>query len=184
MKKQTVILAILSILVLIGCGYKPSSHYAKDKIQGKVYVDIFVDVIDPKNSVIIKDAMSEIVVNRFDSQLVFDKSLADTLLYVKLDSVSMGVVQYDNKGYIKLYRATVTISVSYVGPGGKGKVQVSGTYDFSVDGTNEISEANRFEAVRQASAKALDEVISKLAIETFRKEKTMDEEPLNEETSK
>ena len=176
MKKHTVILVILSILMFVGCGYKPSAYYAKDKIQGKVYVDMFIDVLDPKNSVIIKDAMNEIVVNRFDSQLVYDKELADTILYVKLNSVSMGVVQYDNQGYIKLYRASVSITVNYVGPNGKGKVTVSGTYDFSVDGTNEISEVKRFEAVKQASAKAMDEVISKLAIETFRKVETPNEE--------
>jgi uncharacterized protein YcfL len=170
------VLVSVLFLFLVGCGYKPASHYAKDKVKGNVFVDMYISIEDPKNSVIIKDAMSEILVSRFGSKLVYNKNQADTTLFLRLNSVSMQVLQYDAQGYEKLYRATVNIKVNYASSEDKGSVTVSGTYDFAVDGQNEISEAKRFEAIKSASSKALEEVISKLAIETFRKEPTNDEE--------
>lgn len=174
MRFNRVVWAVLAVLFLVGCGYKPSSHYAKERIKGKVFVDMYVSLEDPKNSVIIKDSMSEILVSRFGATLVHDKELADTLVFLRLGSVSMSTLQYDEIGYEKLYRANVTINVKYDGPEGKGNFNVTGRYDFSVDGDNEISEAKRFEAIRNASSKALEEVISKVAIDSFRKEPSSD----------
>lgn len=162
-------------LFITGCGYKPSSHYAKDKIQGKVYVDVSVNLEDPKNSVLVKDAMNEIVVNRFGRQLVNSKALADTVLVVTLNSVSMSELQKDELGYVNLYRANVNITVSYKGTGGEGSVNVSGNNDFSVTAGSTISDAKRFESIKLASTKALEEIVSKFAIESFRKEKEVDE---------
>lgn len=167
----------LTAAFLTGCGYKPSSHYAKDKIKGKVYVDVDVDIEDPKNSVLVKDAMNEIVVSRFDRQLVTKKSEADTILIVKLNSVSMSELQKDEEGYVNLYRANVNINVKYNGPGGNGSVTVSGSYDFSVDDGSTISDSKRFEAIKIASNKALEEIVSKFAVESFRK----DDMPKDEE---
>ncbi|MFA7083341.1 MAG: LPS assembly lipoprotein LptE [Arcobacteraceae bacterium] len=174
MYKKVLILAFL--LLFAGCGYKPTSHYAKEKIKGNVFVDMFISIEDPKNSVIIKDAMSEILVSRFGAKLVHDKKLADTTLFLRLNRVSMQVLQYDAQGYEKLYRATVNIHVKYASVEEKGSVTVTGSYDFAVDGQYEISEAKRFEAIKNAASKALEEVISKLAIETFRKEPNNEEE--------
>lgn len=173
---KKVLVSLVFLLLFVGCGYKPASYYAKEKVKGNVFVDMYISIEDPKNSVIIKDAMSEILVSRFGAKLVYDKKLADTKLFLRLNSVSMQVLQYDAQGYEKLYRATVNIKVEYASSEDKGNVTVSGTYDFAVDGQNEISEAKRFEAIKNASSKALEEVISKLAIETFRKEPTSSEE--------
>ncbi|MFA7091229.1 MAG: LPS assembly lipoprotein LptE [Arcobacteraceae bacterium] len=180
---KKVLLLTLFLFVLVGCGYKPSSHYAKERIQGNVFVDIDVSIEDPKNSVIIKDAMSEILVSRFGAKIVYNKEIADTILNLKLNAVSMQILQYDAQGYAKLYQAVVNIKVDYLTNEKKGSVTVSGTYDFSVDGQDEISEAKRFEAVKNASSKALEEVISKLAIESFRKV-PMTKEELEEELKK
>ena len=170
-KVSLILFAIfLTAAFLTGCGYKPSAHYAKEKIQGKVYVDVDVDIEDPKNSVLVKDALNEIVVSRFDRQLVTKRSEADTVLIVKLNSVSMSELQKDEDGYVNLYRANVNITVKYNGPGGEGSVGVSGSYDFSVDDGSTISDAKRFEAIKVASNKALEEIVSKFAIESFRKE--------------
>jgi len=152
-----------------GCGYKPSSHYAKNKIKGKVYVDVDINLEDPKNTVLIKDAMNEVVVSRFKSQLVYDKLEADTLIKLKLNSVSLKEIQYDKQGYVKLYRATVSIKVIYKGSGTSGTVTVSGSYDFTVDDDTVISDTKRFEAIKVASSKALEEITSKFAIESFKK---------------
>ena len=165
---------VLATVFLTGCGYKPSSHYAKEKIKGKVYVDVKVDLEDPKNSVLIKDAMNDIIVNRFQRVLVNSKALADTILTVKLNSVAMSELQKDELGYVNLYRADVSINVNYAGLGGKGSIDVSGNYDFSVDDGSTISDAKRFEAIKLAANKALEEIVSKFAVDSFRKEKEVD----------
>ena len=159
------------LVVLTGCGYKPSSAYAKKKIQGDVFVDVIINLEEPKNSVLVKDALNEIVVGQFNNTLVSKKSLADTVLTVSLASVSTQELQKDEDGYVDLYRTSVNITVSYDGPGGKGNTQVSGSYDFSVDDGSTISDTKRFEAIKIASSKALEEIVSKFAIESFKKEK-------------
>ena len=60
----------LCLVVMTGCGYKPSSYYAKKEISGKVYVDLHVNLEDPKNSVLIKDAMNKLLITRLGSKLV------------------------------------------------------------------------------------------------------------------
>lgn len=176
---KKVLVSSLFLFLLAGCGYKPSSHYAKERIKGNVFVDIDVSIEDPKNSVLIKDAMSEMLVSRFGAKLVYNKEIADTVLNLKLNAISMQVLQYDAQGYEKLYQAVVSIKVDYITDEHKGSVTVSGNYDFSVDGQDEISEAKRFEAIKNASSKALEEVISKVAMESFRKKPT-NEKDLNE----
>lgn len=157
-----------SLLVITGCGYKPASTYAKEAISGKVFVDIYINIHDPKNTVLIKDAMNEIIASRFKAKLTKDKKEADTLIYLELGSVGLSELQYDRDGYVKLYRATSNIKVNYKAPKKSGIVKVSGNYDFTVDDGTVISDTKRFEAIRTASAKALDEVISKLALESFK----------------
>lgn len=176
---KKVLVSALLIFIVAGCGYKPSSHYAKERIKGNVFVDIDVSIEDPKNSVMIKDAMSEMLISRFGTKLVYNKEIADTILNLKLNKVSMNVLQYDAQGYEKLYQALVNIKVNYVSNEHKGSVIVSGTYDFSVDGQDEISEAKRFEAIKNASSKALEEIISKIAMESFKK-KPNEKETINE----
>ncbi len=161
---------IFSVAFLAGCGYKPTSSYAKQKIQGNVYVDVIIDLEDPKNSVLVKDALNEIVVSKFGRRLVDKKDLADTLMTIELGSVSNTELQKDEDGYVNLYRTNVSINVKYDGPNGEGNVNVSGSYDFSLADGSTISDVKRFEAIKTASNKALEEFISKIAIQTFKKD--------------
>ena len=161
---------VLSTL-FAGCGYRPASHYAKKEISGKVYVNLEVELSDPKNSVLIKDALNELLVHKLNAQLVYTEEEADTLMNISLGSVSLSEQSYGDDGYAKLYQATVSIYVDYQKKDQKKRsLSVSGRYDFSIDdGSSTISETKRFEAIKTASTKALDEVISKLAVQTFKK---------------
>ena len=165
------LLLLLIVFLFTACGYKPSSHYAKKEIEGSIYVNLDINLEDPRNAVIIKDAMHELIVHRLDSKLVFDKNLADTILNVKLNSVSMQELQDDEDGYSNLYRAVVSILVSYTKNGVKKSFTVSGDNEFSLNSGATISDAKRFEAIKAASSKALEELISKLAVQSFDKKK-------------
>jgi hypothetical protein len=169
MKLKSIVLAVLIGVIFTACGYKPASTYAKKEINGKVFVNLNVNIEDPKNSVIIKDAMTELLVHKLDSKLVAKKELADTIVNVTLDSTSFSALQYDTDGYVKLYKATSSIIVNYKNKEQSRNFKVSGTHDFSIDSGGTISDTKRFEAIKIAATKALDEVISKIAILSFEK---------------
>jgi hypothetical protein len=172
MKLSHVLFSFFVIFFMTACGYRPASHYAKKELSGKIFVNLIINLEDPRNAVIIKDAMNEIIVHRLDSQIVYDRSLADTIVNVKLNSVSMQTLQYDEQGYNRLYKAVVSIKVDYTKKSTKIKksFSVSGDYDFSIAGKT-ITDTKRFEAIKAAAAKALEEMISRIAVNSFAKAK-------------
>ena len=174
-KKVLFVLLTLSLCFFTfnGCGYKPSVSYAKKELAGKVFVNLFVDIKDPKNSVLIKDAMNQLLVQKLGAKLVYDEAHADTVMNLKINSVNMSVLQYNSEGYNQLYRATVNILVSYFNKEKNNPTTftVSGENDFSVgdDDDDTITDTIRYEAIKEASNDALDEVLSRIAVASFRK---------------
>lgn len=175
-KKVLFVLFTLSLcfFTFTGCGYKPTVSYAKKELSGKVFVKLFIDIKDPRNSVLIKDSMNQLLVQKLGAKLVYDEALADTVMNLKINSVSMTVLQYDSEGYNQLYRAVVNILVNYrkKDKNTSTSFTVSGESDFSVtdeDGDDTITDTVRYEAIKDASDDALDEVLSKIAVASFRK---------------
>ena len=175
-KKVLFVLFTLSLcfFTFTGCGYKPTVSYAKKELSGKVFVKLFIDIKDPRNSVLIKDSMNQLLVQKLGAKLVYDEALADTVMNLKINSVSMTVLQYDSEGYNQLYRAVVNILVNYrkKDKNTPTSFTVSGESDFSVtdeDGDDTITDTVRYEAIKDASDDALDEVLSKIAVASFRK---------------
>ena len=154
-----------------GCSYKPSSQYAKEEIQGNVFVKVTIDLEDPQNSVLIKDSINKLLIQKLDVDIVSSESLADTIMYINVNRVSMQELQYDDLGYNKLYRALVSINVSYSKKGEKKKKSfiVDGEHNFSVDNGTTINSNQRYDAIKKASDKALEEVLSKIAVGSFKK---------------
>jgi hypothetical protein len=167
MKK--LVLIIFSLFVFSACaGYKPSSYYTKQEISDTVFVKLNVNINNLASSVLIKDAMNEMIVGRFGSKLANSEDEAHTIMYVTLSSVSLSAIQYDSKGYINTYRASVSIKVNYKSNGFSKDLTVSNYYDFAVDTNAIISDAKKEEAVRIAASKALEDILSKIAIQTFK----------------
>lgn len=155
-------------LVLSGCGYKPSSYYAKKELSGKVFVKFFVDLKDPRNAVIAKDTIYKALLQKLDTEIVNDESLADTVIEARIASVSMQELQYDKDGYNKLYRAVVALNINYTNKGERTRsFSLSGENNFSVDDGTTITDTKRFEAIREAAADALEEFLSKVAVQSF-----------------
>ncbi len=169
MKSSLIFFHLILILLFTACGYKTSSQYAKEQLQGKIFVNLIINLEDPRNAVLIKDAMNELIVHRLDARIVYDRALADTIVDIKLNSIDMQKLQYDKQGYNKLYKAVVSILIKYNNKIEEKSFLVSGTYDFSIDNGTTITDTKRFEAIKNAAKKALEEVISKLAIISFKK---------------
>lgn len=161
-------LGLLLAVFISGCGYKPSSYYAKQALGSKIYADVTISRQDPRNSVLIKDAVNEAVVSRFGAKLV-SKEEAESVLHVKIDSISFSPTVYDRFGYVIAYKATVVLAIQYEDANKKvQKLTASGEYDFSIEANSVVSDNNRFDAIRYASNDALDEFVSKIAIKGLR----------------
>ena len=160
---------ILTVLILfiffVGCGYRPSSQYSKRILGNKIYAEVFIDVHNPENSVLIKDAVNEAIVAEFKSKIVDKKDEANSEFFVKFNSISFTPTAYDPNGYVVAYRATVSLNIIYIDKfGKKGTFNVSGIYDFSIEANSVISDTKRFDAIKFASYKAIGEFVSKVAI--------------------
>jgi hypothetical protein len=167
MKK--LILIFLSIYIFTGCsGYKPSSYYIKKEISSNVFVKLNINISNLSSSVLVKDALNEMIVARFGSKLVSNKEDAQTIINISLSNVSLSALQYDKDGYVNIYRVSVKIKVSYKVDKTTRKISVSDYYDFAVDKNAIISDTKKEEAVKIASSKAMESILSKIAVQTFK----------------
>jgi hypothetical protein len=154
----------------LACGYKPSSYYAKKEMEGNVFVKLNVSLEDPKNAVLVKDAINKILIQKLDSRMVSDQNNADVMMNLAINSVRISTLQYDRKGYNKLYKAVVVIKVDYFrkDDGIKKSFTVDGEHDFAIDIGTTITDTNRFDAISNASDKAINEILSRIAVSSFR----------------
>ena len=158
-----ILILLVSLLIISGCGYKPTSVYAKKVLGQKIYTDVKVYLRDPENAVLIKDAINEAVISRFKGSLA-PKKYADSKILISLKSVSFNPLQYDKNGYVIYYRAVTTLNIVYKNKNSTKSLDVSGNYDFPIEPNSVISDTKRFEAIRESSKKALDKFISKISI--------------------
>ncbi|MCT7555674.1 LPS assembly lipoprotein LptE [Aliarcobacter butzleri] len=170
---KKVLLTIFSVslaFLFVACGYKPSTYYAKKEMEGNVYVKLDVSLVDPRNSVLVKDAVTKILIQKLDSNLVDKEKDADVVMNLGISSVNLSALQYDAKGYNKLYKAQVFIRVDYYRKenGIKKSFTVDGEYDFAVDIGETITDANRYDAITKASDQAVSEIVSRIAVQSFK----------------
>jgi len=161
--------SLFIVLFISACGYKPSSYYAQEALGERIHVEVEISRKDPKNSVLIKDAVNESVITRLGGKLS-DKETADTELFVKIASTTFSAVLYDEYGYVVSYKAKVVLSIRYVTKdGNKDSFTTSGEYDFPIEANSVISDTNRFEAIKYASLDALNEFVSKISVKGMKK---------------
>lgn len=166
---KNVLLVFIVTVFIIGCGYKPSSHYAKSEIGGLVYTDLNVNIDSAQSSVLLKDSINHIVLTQLGGSLTSQKADADTIVYVKLAGVSHKALTSDDAGYAKSYRTTVSIHVKYNKKDEQSKsFSVSDYYDYSVSSDATLSDQIKDHAIRSAVEKALQELLSKLAVSSFK----------------
>ena len=167
MKKSFLYLVVL--VFLAGCGYKPATYYAKKEINKLVYTNIDINIDSTSNSVLLKDTMNEMVLTQLGAELTDDKKKADTIIDLKLSSVSHSALTGDNKGYARSYRVSVVIVVKYTKKDHTTKsISVSDYYDYSVANDATVSEQTKDNATKEAMKKALQELLSKLAVSSFK----------------
>ncbi len=161
---------LIILFFITGCGYKSTTYYTKKVLGQYIHVDVSISRKDPKNSVLIKDAVNESVITRLGGKLSSSEK-ADSELFVKIGSISFSPILYNAQGYVVSYKTKVSLNIKYTTKDGKSEsFSTTGEYDFPIaendDGTTNsvISDTKRFEAIKLASLDALNEFVSKIAI--------------------
>lgn len=163
---QVILLFLLTSIIIgaVGCGYKPSSKYAREVLGNKVSTSVIISQTDPENSVIIKDAVDKAVIEIFHSSLV-ERRYATTHLSLRMSVPSYTPVQYDTNGFITGYRARITLIITRESKDIKKNYTAVGTYDFPVLPNSILTEQERFDAIKFSSFKAIAAFVAQVSAE-------------------
>ena len=152
------LLFILIALLLVSCGYKPSSHAIKNIFSDTVYVEIVVDRVEPENAAFLKDELNHIVYTRFKGRVV-PKAQAQSQLRVSYAGSTFTPLSYDD-GYVTRYRVNVRVYFDMVTKQGKITKKINTVYESDIQASSLYSSALRTEAIRKGLEKALDEFLA------------------------
>ena len=165
------VLLLVSVVTLFSaCGYKPSAKYSREVVGERISTSVTISAQDPENTVIIKDAVDSAIVEVFHASLT-SRNYSDTHLSLSISPPSYSPIQYNNDGYVIAYRTTITLSIIRETGGVKKSYSTKGTYDFSVVPNAVITDQERFDAIRNSSAKAISAFVAKVSAEGSRKNK-------------
>ena len=159
----------LILTLFSGCGYQPSSKEARKVMGETVSTEIIISMEDPENTVVLKDALDEAVIRRFQTNLRSRKNAA-THLQIRLNSVSFSALQYDSNGYVISYRTKINLAVTRMAKNFSKRYSAIGNYDFAISPNAIITDQQRFEAISNSATKALDSFVAQIAAEGTRKE--------------
>lgn len=155
---------IMAAIFLSGCGYVSAAHYAKSVVGESVSTEVMISMEDPQNTVIIKDAIDTAVITKFRTTLT-SKTLSQTHLKIKIDSVTFSPLRYDTNGYVTTYRTTVSMRIDRIRAEKIHTYTTKGMYDFDIEPNAIISDQARFNAISLSAQKAIDGFIAAVAAE-------------------
>lgn len=164
---------ILSILIVLGfasCGYKPSSKFSREIMGDKISTSIVISAQDPENTVIIKDAVDEAIIEVFHASL-YSKESSDTHLVLSISNPSYSPIVYDSNGFVIGYRMNVILNILRLHSGISKSYSVKGTYDFAVAPNAVVTDQERFDAIRFGAVKAIRSFVAKVSAEGARAKK-------------
>ncbi len=151
-------LFILMALLLVSCGYKPSSHLIKNVFSDTVYVEVVVDRVEPENAAFVKDEMNRLIYTRFKGR-VTSKEKAGSQIRISYAGSSFLPLAYED-GYVTRYRAIIRARFDMVTKDGKLSKKISSRVESDIQASSLTSSALRTEAIRTGLAKALDEFLA------------------------
>lgn len=149
---------ILSLLLFVSCGYKPSSHYIKNIFTDKISVEVLVDKAEPENAPFVKDELNRLVYTRFKSRVV-NKTEASNHISISYSGSTFSPIAYTD-GYVTRYMANINVNFTMITKKGLLKKRVSTIVESDVQASSLLSASLRNEAIRKGLEKALDEFLA------------------------
>lgn len=170
---------IITVLLIVACGYRPMAYYANKELGNSVFVELKVNLENPEDSIVIKDIVNEAITSRFHS-LIASKQNADTILEVSVIGIKDSIIATDTKGFATFYRVFVDISYSFK----KLDKSISYTnneyYDYAAVTQNPIATySNRSNAIQEAAKQSIDKFVSKIGYEGAQSPNIDDEYQIN-----
>ena len=152
----------LIALLLVSCGYKPSSQVIKNTFADSVYVEVIVDRVEPENAPFIKDEMNRLIYTRFKGR-VTSKEQAESQIYVSYRGTTFEGIAYED-GYVTRYRARVRVNFNMVTKKGKFSKNIYAIHEADIHASSLVSSSLRTEAIRKGLEKALDEFMAYVSV--------------------
>jgi len=137
----------------------------------KVSTTIIISIQDPENTVIIKDAIDEAIIEVFHASLRNRKN-SDTHLVISIANLSYIPIVYDRDGFVISYKMSVNLNITRYHAGISKTYIANGTYDFAVEPNAVLTDKERFEAIRASATKAIRSFISQVSAEGARASST------------
>jgi hypothetical protein len=147
-----------SLLIIVGCGYKPSSQVIKNTFADSVYVEVVVDRVEPENAPFIKDEMNRLIYTRFKGQ-VTSKEQAESQIRVTYRGTTFYPLAYED-GYVTRYRARVRVKFDMITKKGRLRKNIYAIHEADIHASSLTSSTLRTEAIRKGLEKALDEFMA------------------------
>lgn len=151
-------LFILIALLLVSCGYKPSSHVIKKVFSDSIYVEVMVDRVEPENAAFVKDEMNRLIYTRFKGR-VTSKEKADSQIRITYAGSSFVPLAYED-GYVTRYRAVIRTRFDMITKDEKFSKSIRSIVEADIQASSLTSTTLRIEAIRAGLAKALDEFLA------------------------
>lgn len=158
----------LSLIFILGCGYKPASTYTKEFFDDEIFTKIKLLLSEPENSIVIKDAVNEAIAIRFQGKVTKNPE-AKSRLFVEVDKIDFREIEYDKNGYITRYSIKVVLNIDYQSMNRNFKFKTEGFYEFKVEPASILTDFKRYEAIKEASLRAIDMFITKVLIAGYKK---------------
>jgi hypothetical protein len=155
-----------TLFSIVGCGYKPSINYIKEKFAYNIYLKLDVDIKNGKNSVYLKDEIGKLLITKFNSNLVSNIDNASMIMEIKLQNIKQRALQTDNTGYVKIYRTIAKVQIKYKNISqDRWHIVVLDDYDdYLVDNDSSITEYNKEKSIQNVITKIVYSLVSTLAI--------------------
>ena len=158
----------LIALLLVSCGYKPSSQVIKNTFAESVYVEVIVDRVEPENAPFIKDEMNRLIYTRFKGQ-VTSKEQAESQIRVTYRGTTFYPLAYED-GYVTRYRARVRVKFDMITKKGRLRKNISAIHEANIHASSLTSSTLRTEAIRKGLEKALDEFMAYISAKSVSNE--------------
>ncbi|EQB39880.1 hypothetical protein M947_04685 [Sulfurimonas hongkongensis] len=159
-----VILSLILVLTISGCGYTPSSKFARTVMGEKISTSIRISAQDPENTVLIKDAVDEAIIEVFHASLR-SRDESDTHLDISISNPIYVPIVYDKDGFVIGYKMSLNLNIIRHHSGVSKSYSHSGTYDFAVSPNAVVTDQERFEAIKFSAAKAIESFVAKVSAE-------------------
>lgn len=164
---QTAVFVLIALL-LVSCGYKPSSHIIQHIFADSVYVEVIVDRAEPENAPVVKDEMNRMVYTRFKGRVTTKKEAENQIIISYAGSTFLPLSYKD--GYVTRYLATVRVRFDMVTKEGKLTKTISNVVESDIEAGAFNLSALRTEAIRKGLAKSLDEFLAYVSAKGMLKE--------------